>query len=152
MNKLFYSYLFLVSVLILSSCGAPATVTEVEVPVTEEHVMTEEVPTEVATDAPTEAPTDAPDESAPAPLEGEVFIDIANFKFSESSITVLVGTTVTWTNNDDGEHTITSDDGATFNASVSDGATFSFTFMQAGEFPYHCEIHRSMKANIIVVE
>ena len=66
-------------------------------------------------------------------------------------MTIRVGTTVTWTNKDDGEHTVTSDDGV-FNGSVTDGATFSFTFTEAGEFPYHCDIHRSMKTKIIVVE
>lgn len=152
MNKLFYSLTFLVLVLILSSCGAPATATEVEVPVTEEPVMTEEVPTEVATDAPTEAPTDAPEESAPAPIEGEAFVEISGSNFSESTLTIRVGTVVTWTNTSDNEHTVTSDDGV-FNSSVSDGGgTFSFTFTETGEFPYHCEIHRSMKAKIIVVE
>jgi plastocyanin len=151
MNKLFYSSALLVLALVLSSCGSPATAIEVEVTATEEHVMTMEVPTEAATEAPTESPTDAPEESGPAPLEGEVSIDIAGFKFSESSVTIRVGTTVTWTNNDDGEHTVTSDDVA-FNSSLTDGGTFSFTFTETGEFPYHCEIHRSMKAKIIVVE
>lgn len=145
MNKLFYSSTFLVLALALSSCGAPVTATE-------EYAMTMEVPTEVVVEVATEAPTDAPEVSDPAPLEGKVSIDIAGFKFSESSVTIRVGTTVTWTNKDDGKHTVTSDDGVAFNSSLSDGATFSFTFTEAGEFPYHCDIHRSMKAKIIVVE
>ena len=153
MNKLFYSSMFLVLALVLSSCGTPATATEVQVAVTEEPDMTEmPMPTDMPTEAVAEVPTEVPTESGPAPLEGEVSIDIAGFKFSESSVTIRVGTTVTWTNKDDGEHTVTADDGAVFNGSLSDGATFSFTFTEAGEFPYHCEIHRSMKAKIVVVE
>jgi len=155
MNKLVYSYLLLITVLLLSACGTPAAPTDAPVAATDAPIMTDEPMTaEPMTEAPapTEVPPTATEAPADAPLEGEVFIDIANFKFSESSVTIRVGTTVTWTNNDDGEHTVTSDDGAAFNSSVSDGGTFSFTFTEAGEFPYHCEIHRSMKGTIIVVE
>ena len=156
MNKLFYGSVFLITVLLLSSCGTPAATTEAPVVATDEPVMTEEpmteepmteepAPTEVP---PTETATEAPTEAL---LEGEVFIDISNFRFNESSVTIRVGTTVTWTNNDDSEHTVTADEGL-FDSSVSDGGTFSFTFTEAGEFPYHCEIHRGMQGEIIVVE
>jgi hypothetical protein len=33
---------------------------------------------------------------------------------------------------------------------MAQGATFAFTFTQAGEFLYHCSIHSSMTAKIIV--
>lgn len=155
MNKFTYSYLLLVVVLLLSSCGAPATPTEAPVVATDEPVMTEEPMTEepmTEEPAPTEVPPTATEEAAEAPLEGDVFIDISGSRFSESSVTIRVGTTVTWTNKSDNEHTVTSDDGF-FNSSVSDGGgTFSFTFTEAGEFPYHCEIHRGMMAKVVVVE
>jgi plastocyanin len=60
-----------------------------------------------------------------------------------------VGTKVTWTNNDSLTHTVTADGGA-FSQVVPSGGTFSFTFTKAGTYSYHCAIHRSMTATIIV--
>ncbi|HSM70972.1 MAG TPA: plastocyanin/azurin family copper-binding protein [Anaerolineales bacterium] len=154
MNKSIYGYVFLIAALLLSSCGMPAAPTEAPVAATDEPVMTEAPMTEEpATEepTPTEVPPTVTEAPTEAPLEGEVFINIVNLKFNESSVTIRVGTTVTWTNNDDSEHTVTADDGL-FDTSVVDGDTFSFTFTEAGEFPYHCEIHRGMQGEIIVVE
>lgn len=76
------------------------------------------------------------------------------FTFSPSSLTIKVGTTVTWKNTTQAPHTITSDDGTTFNSGdsnpVNPGASFSFTFTKAGTFAYHCNFHPYMKATIVV--
>ena len=75
-------------------------------------------------------------------------ISIKNFAFNPGTLTVPVGTTVTWTNEDSTNHQIKS---ATFNSAVlSNGATFSFKFDQAGSFDYSCAIHPSMTGKIIV--
>jgi plastocyanin len=76
-------------------------------------------------------------------------VSIVNFSFSPASLTVSVGTKVTWTNNDSTTHTVTDDHGA-FNQMLSPGQTFTFTFTKAGTYTYHCNIHRSMTATIIV--
>lgn len=78
-----------------------------------------------------------------------------SFAFSPATLTVKVGTTVTWTNMTQAPHTVTSDDGKTFDSGSSNpispgGGTFSFTFTKAGTFTYHCQIHPYMKATIIV--
>lgn len=77
------------------------------------------------------------------------------FAFSPATITIKVGTTVTWTNNTSAPHTVTSDDGTTFDSGASNpisanGGTYSFTFTKAGTFTYHCQIHPFMKATVIV--
>lgn len=158
MNKLMYVCMLLLTALILGACGGSPPSTEAlpqlttDEPVMTEESMPTEAPTETAIEVSTEVPTIAPEENSAEPLEGEVFIDIIGTKFSESAVTIRVGTVVTWTNKSDNEHTVTSDDGL-FDSSVSDGGgTFSFTFTEAGEFPYHCEIHRSMKGKVIVVK
>lgn len=159
MSKITYVCMLLLTALILSSCGGSPTPTEAlpRAAATDEPVMTEvpmsspAIPTETATVAPTEAPTETPEKSGPTPLVGEVQIDVANFKFDPNNVTIRVGTTVTWTNKSEDEHTVTSDDGL-FGTSLAGGTSFSFTFMQAGEFPYHCDIHHGMKGKIIVVE
>jgi plastocyanin len=91
--------------------------------------------------------------TAPAPAAGANVVMIRNFAFSPATLTVRAGTTVTWTNDDSPPHAIASDAGSpvTFSSSpLANGATFSFTFTQAGSYPYHCSIHPSMKGTIIV--
>lgn len=78
-----------------------------------------------------------------------------SFAFSLTTLTIKVGTKVTWTNMTQAAHTVTSDDGTSFDSGIStpisaSGGTYSFTFSKAGTFPYHCQIHPFMKATIIV--
>lgn len=77
-----------------------------------------------------------------------------SFAFSPATLTVKVGTTVKWVNMTQAPHTVTSDDGKTFDSGsstpVSSNGTFSFTFNTAGTFNYHCQFHPFMKATIIV--
>jgi amicyanin len=78
-----------------------------------------------------------------------------NFGFNPATITIKVGTTVTWTNTTGAPHTVTSNDGTSFDSGINtpisaNGGTFSFTFTKAGTFAYHCQIHPFMKATIIV--
>jgi plastocyanin len=78
-------------------------------------------------------------------------VTISGFAFAPATITVPVGTKVTWTNQDSTDHTVTADDGNAFDSgNIANGATFSFTFTTAGTFPYHCAIHPSMTARVIV--
>jgi len=73
------------------------------------------------------------------------------FTFKPKSITIAVGTTVKWTNTTTVAHTVTSNDGKTFNSGIiNPGGTFSFTFKKKGTFGYHCMIHPFMMATIIV--
>jgi len=78
-------------------------------------------------------------------------VNINNFAFSPSSLTIKQGDTVVWTNSDTPTHTITSDIGSELASNeIAAGQTFSHTFNTAGTFSYHCSIHSSMKATIIV--
>lgn len=89
----------------------------------------------------------APSQAAPAPASS-ASVDIANFAFSPAEMTVAKGATVTWTNRDSVEHTITS--GLFDSGNIKNGESFSFAFTQAGAFEYHCSIHPSMKGKITV--
>jgi|GEM_PF-1194576 len=78
-------------------------------------------------------------------------VTIQNFAFSPTTLTVPVGTTVTWTNADSTEHTVTSNTGAWADSGpIEPSHTFSHTFTKPGTFAYHCEIHPFMTAKIIV--
>ena len=77
-------------------------------------------------------------------------VTIADFAFDPGDLTVSVGDTVTWTNDDGTEHTVTSDDDAFDSGDISGGDTFEQTFDEAGEFAYHCSIHSQMSGTITV--
>jgi plastocyanin len=84
------------------------------------------------------------------PEAAEVKID--NFSFGPATLTVPVGTTVTWTNRDDIPHTVVStDDPKAFKSKVLDtDEKFSFTFSKAGTYPYFCSIHPKMTGKVVV--
>ena len=77
-------------------------------------------------------------------------VKIDNFSFGPASVTVAVGTTVTWTNRDDIPHTVVSDD-KVFKSKVLDtDEKFSYTFSKAGTFPYFCSVHPKMTGKVVV--
>lgn len=84
-----------------------------------------------------------------SPGANAVFIQ--SMAFNPSTITVAKGTTVTWTNKDNIDHTVSSNDGTSFDKNpLSPGNSFSYTPATAGTFAYHCKIHTSMTATLIV--
>jgi plastocyanin len=84
----------------------------------------------------------------PSAATAEVKID--NFSFTPQTLTIAVGTTVTWTNRDDIPHTVVSTDGV-FKSKVRDtDEKFSYTFTKAGTYPYFCSVHPKMTGKIVV--
>jgi plastocyanin len=78
-------------------------------------------------------------------------VKIDNFVFGPEALTVSVGTTVTWINQDDIPHTVVSSDKHTFKSKVLDSdERFSFTFTKPGEFGYFCSLHPHMVGKVIV--
>jgi plastocyanin len=76
-------------------------------------------------------------------------IAISNFKFT--AISVPAGSTVTVSNNDTPTHTVTSDDGTSFNVKVAAGKTATFTAPSTpGTYKFHCNIHSSMHGVLTV--
>lgn len=79
--------------------------------------------------------------------------------FNVSNLNIEAGTTVTWTNTSDVNHTVTSgtrgdaDAGELFDSgSIAPGGTFSFTFENAGSYAYFCAFHSGMDAEVTVTE
>jgi plastocyanin len=84
--------------------------------------------------------------------------------YSPNPVEVSIGDTVTWINNDFTSHTATSgtpDSGSTgmFGGTEDspeiiepEGGTQSFTFDEAGEFPYYCTPHPNMVGTVVVTE
>jgi plastocyanin len=82
--------------------------------------------------------------------QGAAEVKIDNFSFGPQTITVPVGTTVTWRNADDIPHTSVSTDGV-FKSKVMDtDEKFSYTFTKAGTYAYYCSIHPKMTGQVVV--
>jgi plastocyanin len=76
-------------------------------------------------------------------------VKIDNFTFGPATLTVPVGTTVTWINQDDIPHTVVADD-KSFKSKVMDtDGTFSFTFTKPGDFGYFCSLHPHMVGRVV---
>jgi len=80
----------------------------------------------------------------------DVVVKIDNFTFNPQRLTVKVGTTVIWTNEDDIPHTVAASN-KSFKSKVLDtDQKFSFTFTTAGDFEYFCSLHPHMTGMIVV--
>ena len=77
-------------------------------------------------------------------------VKIDNFSFEPQTLTVAVGTTVTWTNRDDIPHTSVSTDGVWKSKVMDTDETFSYTFAKSGTYSYFCSIHPKMTGKIVV--
>ena len=94
-------------------------------------------------------------------LEGKVEIIIENTEFIPNEIIIRVGTIVTWINKDNSdplypEHTVSIDILEINSPEIIFGGgpneEWSYTFVEIGEFSYHCTIHPWMTGKIIVVD
>jgi plastocyanin len=80
-------------------------------------------------------------------------VSISNYMFMPGVIKIKPGTTVTWTNQDDVNHTITADNvssDAPSSMDVPKNGTYQFTFKTAGTYTYHCFPHPYMHGTVIV--
>lgn len=77
-------------------------------------------------------------------------VNIAGFAFSPATVTVNVGDTVTWANNDAQAHTASANSGAWDTGIIAGGGSAGIMFSTAGTFPYHCDIHPTMTGTLVV--
>ncbi|MDB5655733.1 MAG: blue (type 1) copper domain [Tardiphaga sp.] len=80
----------------------------------------------------------------------DAVVSIDNFTFSPAQLTVKVGTTVTWKNQDDIPHTVVSA-GKFKSKALDTDDSYSFTFTTAGDYGYFCSLHPHM-TGVIKVE
>jgi plastocyanin len=92
--------------------------------------------------------TDSCKKSTDTPGPNEVFIE--GNAFNPGTITISVNTSITWTNKDAVAHTVTSDSGLFDSGTVNANGTYSHSFTAVGTFLYHCTVHPSMVASIVV--
>jgi plastocyanin len=98
----------------------------------------------------------------PHPGHPQPMVSVANFAFTPQTITAYTGDTVLWTwNGPDTNHSVTSDavSGRQFDSDPGkpavqilhpSGYGFSVTFDKAGTYTYHCKVHSTMTATVVV--
>jgi len=89
------------------------------------------------------------------PPRGEPVVAVKSFRFLPDSLTVTAGTRVQWQNEDTGPHTVTTGTPETPTDLLDKrlpgtGGTVELTFDAPGSYPYFCDIHPSMRGEVIV--
>lgn len=82
---------------------------------------------------------------------GGAEVSLKDIQFGPSEVTVSVGDTVTWTNEDSVDHDVTADSFSSGEAGgLAGGDTFEHTFDEAGTFDYVCTVHPGMEGTVVV--
>ena len=76
-------------------------------------------------------------------------VAISDFTFTPRTVTVNVGDTVTWTNEDAQTHTATSGN-AWDSGDIDNGRSKSITFRTSGRYDYICIFHPQMRGTVVV--
>src|SRR6266404_5367929 len=77
-------------------------------------------------------------------------VKVENFSFQPGTLTVKVGTTVTWVNQDDDAHTVNENNKTLKSGTLDTDAKFSYKFTSPGTYSYFCSLHPRMTGQIIV--
>ena len=85
--------------------------------------------------------TPSPPAPAPSSQPDTLAVVLDQFQFNDRIVTVKKGRSVVWTSREAPKHTVTADDGKFKSGTMSLGDTFTFTFNEAGNFPYYCRFH-----------
>ncbi len=75
---------------------------------------------------------------------------MSDFAFTPQSITIPVGSTVTWRNDGPSAHTATAEDTSFSTGILKNGERRTATFNQVGSFDYVCTLHGQMTGTVVV--
>jgi len=85
------------------------------------------------------------------PAQAASVVQVQDFSFSPTPLTVPQGTSVSWHNNGPTSHTSTSDVGLWTTTTLATGTTSGpVLFKAAGVYAYHCKIHPFMHGKVRV--
>lgn len=77
-------------------------------------------------------------------------VTIHGFKFEPQALTVHVGDTIVWKNEDIVAHTVTAVDKSFDSGKIAPGSSWKLVVKRTGSFPYTCTPHPNMRGKIIV--
>jgi plastocyanin len=90
--------------------------------------------------------------SSAAPATAGSTITIQSFAFG-APLTMKPGQAVSVVNQDSAPHTVTADDGKSFDAKAGPGGSGSFTApMAPGTYAFHCSVHPNMHGSLTVTD
>lgn len=94
-------------------------------------------------------------QASPSEAASSDAISIKGFAFAPKALMVPVGTTVTWTNDEDSLHTVTSGTAAAptglfDSGEIDTGVDFEFTFTEEGAYQFFCARHDFMTGVVTV--
>lgn len=148
------SLMFILFVLILSACNQSQQASKPEAqnaPVQEQKSQEISTPKDVSDAKNAVEDSGQKTETASKTSSAKtVFVSIKGFKFSPQDMTVNVGDTVVWTNEDSAPHTVESSDGTLRSDQLSNRDTYSHTFTKVEKLDYKCGIHSSMHGSVTV--
>jgi plastocyanin len=150
MKRYTIAALFVVSVLLLSSCGFHTGLGSILNPTSESAKPAKKVKATHTPPASGASTVATPTVSSASISVSDNTISVKNMAFTPNNLQIKVGTAVTWVNNDTVPHTVTSDTKVFDSGPIQPGGNFTYTFTQTGSFTYHCDIHKSMTATITV--
>ena len=141
----------LLAVLLLAGCSSPQSGTSPSATLATISGATPGMPGMSRMPSMPDAPagTSASVTAPAAPVAGDA-VSIDNFAFVPATLTVRMGSTVTWTNHDEEPHTVAASDGSFHSPGMGAQATYSHAFPTAGRFDYVCSIHPYMHATVVV--
>jgi plastocyanin len=87
---------------------------------------------------------------ADAAPSGGTHVSISQFTFRPAVVSIAVGETVTWVNDDAEEHTVTATDRSYTSSGLETAQTFSHGFTAPGTYQYFCALHPHMTATVVV--
>ena len=79
-------------------------------------------------------------------------VSIKDFSYKPKTISIEAKGTVTWTNDDSVDHTVSADDKSFNSGQIPAGIKFKHKFNSAGSFTYHCTDHPNEKGKVIVTQ
>ncbi|HEY2765974.1 MAG TPA: cupredoxin family copper-binding protein [Pseudonocardiaceae bacterium] len=81
-------------------------------------------------------------------------VTISNFAFDPADLTVHAGDTVTWVNEDEAPHDITTTNApaAIESGTLMKGQSYRYTFSAPGSYSYKCSLHPDMVATVTAME
>jgi plastocyanin len=96
-------------------------------------------------------------QGSPSPVTSFVKIllgsaDSVSYSYSPVEVTVVIGVnnTVTWVNDDNAAHTVTSRDGSFGSGNIGAGGVYTYTFTTPGTYRYYCAYHSWMVGTVVV--
>jgi plastocyanin len=81
---------------------------------------------------------------------GNYTISMKNSAFTPATLTVVAGSNVTWMNDDNMIHTVTTTEGSLNSGDIAVGASYAKTFSSTGTFNYY-DAHNTNMTGVLIV-